>query len=287
MNIKKVCIIGAGTMGAGIAQVVAAGGYTVNLVDVNHDILNKALTSIQKNLDRFFVRKNKIAAEDAEAIINRINTSTDRDTSVKDVQLVIEAIFEDMDIKKKLFKELDGLCEDNIIIGSNTSSLSITEIASEAKKQNRIVGIHFFNPATVMKLVELIKGRNTSDKTVQIIKEFSESLNKVVVIINDTPGFVTTRLLYVLCNEAINLLNEDIASAEDIDTACKLAFNFPMGPIQLSDLVGNDVYLHIGRYLESALSEKYSPSPLLEKMVKDNLLGRKTKKGFYDYGEKK
>ncbi|NVM30182.1 MAG: 3-hydroxyacyl-CoA dehydrogenase family protein [Candidatus Helarchaeota archaeon] len=284
---KKICVIGAGIMGAGIAQVAAAAGYVVNLVDVNQKILDKALASIRKNLDNFFVRKNKITAEDAQAIVNRITTSTDREASVKDVQLVIEAIFEDMDTKKKLFKELDEICDGGVILGSNTSSLSITEIASGAKKQDRIVGIHFFNPAPVMKLIELIKGKNTSDETIEIIKKFAESLKKVVVTINDTPGFVTTRLLYVLCNEAINLLNDDIASAEDIDTACKLAFNFPMGPIQLSDLVGNDVYLHIGRYLESALSEKYSPSPLLEKMVKDNLLGRKTKKGFYDYGEKK
>ena len=159
-------------------------------------------------------------------------------------------------------------------------------MASEAKRQDRIIGIHFFNPAPVMKLIELIKGKNTSEETMKITKEFSESLGKTVVSINDTPGFVTTRLLYVLCNEAVNLLNDGVASAEDIDKACKLAFNFPMGPITLSDLVGNDVYLHIGNYLESVLGKKYSPSPLLETMVKDNLLGRKTKKGFYDYGQK-
>ena len=285
MDIKKVCVIVAGTMGAGIAQVAATAGYEVNLVDINQDLLDKGITGIKKNLNRFFVQKNKLTADEADSIVQRISTSTSRRESVKDVQIVIEAVFEDMKLKKELFRELDELCPKAVILGSNTSSLSISEIASDAKHQDRIVGIHFFNPAPVMKLIELIKGKKTSDKTMEITKKFSENLKKIVVPINDAPGFVTSRLIYVLCNEAINLLNDGIADAEAIDTACKLAFNFPMGPIELSDLVGNDIYLHIGEYLESALGKQYQPSPLLKKMVQENRLGRKTQQGFYEYNK--
>jgi 3-hydroxybutyryl-CoA dehydrogenase len=197
--------------------------------------------------------------------------------------LVIEAVFEDMNLKKKLFAELDSICDKEVILASNTSSLSITEIASESIHQDRVVGIHFFNPPTVMKLIELIKGKNTSEKTLKIAKDFSEGLKKTVVVVNDSPGFVTSRLIYIMCNEAINMKLEGIASAEDIDIACKLAFNFPMGPLELSDLVGLDIYDKIGNYLAKEFGERYKPSPLLKEMVEDSLLGRKTKKGFYNY----
>jgi 3-hydroxybutyryl-CoA dehydrogenase len=283
MKIEKVCVIGAGVMGCGIAQVVATSGYEVNLVDVDKYILNEAVEAIKKNLDRHYVHKNKMTEEEAIKTIERIHINTSRKESVADVDLVIEAVFEDMTLKKQLFKELDEICNEQVILGSNTSSLSITEMASTAKHQERIVGIHFFNPAPIMKLIELVKGMNTSDEIIRITKRFSESLNKTVVTVNDSPGFVTSRLLYVLCNEAINMLMQGIASAEDIDVACKLAFNFPMGPIELSDLVGNDVYLHIGEYLANELGNQYRPSPLLKKMANAKLLGRKTKKGFYNY----
>lgn len=283
MKIKKVCVLGAGIMGAGIAQVVATAGYDVILVDIEQKILDKALEGIRKNLDRFFVSKNKMSSEEAEKVVNKIASSTNRTEAIKKVQMVIEAVFEDMELKQKIFGELDEICKDEVILASNTSSLSITDIGSKAKKQDRVVGIHFFNPAPVMKLIELIKGKFTSDATLKTTKEFSESLNKTIVTINDSPGFATSRLLYVLCNEAINMLDDGVASAEDIDTACKLAFNFPMGPIELADLVGNDVYWHIGKYLTSELGDKYRPSPLLKKMVDENLLGRKTKRGFYKY----
>ncbi len=283
MEIKNICVIGAGIMGHGIAQLAATHGYEVNLVDVNEDILKKAKNAIEKNLDRFFVVKNKITAEEASDILNRIKLNPDRDSAVKGVQMVIEAVFEDMNLKQKLFSELDSICDKSVILASNTSSLSITEIASKSNNQERIVGIHFFNPAPVMKLIELIKGKNTSEEVFATSKQFSESLNKTVVTVKDAPGFVTTRLIYVLCNEAVKLKMEGIASTEDIDVACKLAFNFPMGPLELSDLVGNDIYFHIGEYLGEALGEKYKPSPLLKEMVEDNLLGRKSKKGFYNY----
>ncbi len=283
MEIKNVCVIGAGVMGSGIAQLAATHGYHVNLVDINEGLLKKAKVSIDKNLNRFFVSKNKISSEEAENILNRIRLITNRDEAIKGVQMVVEAVYEDMALKQQLLSDLDEKCDKEVILASNTSSLSITDMAMKSKSRERIVGIHFFNPAPVMKLIELIKGKNTSDEIMDRAKKFSESLNKTVVTVNDSPGFITTRLIYVLCNEAINMKQEGIASTEDIDTAVKLAFNFPMGPLELSDLVGNDIYLHIGEYLSEKLGQYYQPSPLLIEMVKDNQIGRKTKKGFYNY----
>lgn len=283
MEINNICILGAGTMGTGIAQLAATHGINVNLVDLSNKILQGSKDSIKVNIDRFFVQKNKLSSEQATEILNRIKLFTNRDEAIKDVQMVIEAVFEEIVLKKEIFQDLDEKCAKNIILASNTSSSSITEIASGAKFQERIVGIHFFNPAPIMKLIELIKGLNTSEDTLKISKEFSESMNKIVVMVNDSPGFVTTRLIYVMCNEAINMLREGIASVEDIDTACKMAFNFPMGPLELSDLVSNEIYLHIGEYLTRELGNKYLPSPLLKQMVNAGLLGRKTKMGFYKY----
>jgi 3-hydroxybutyryl-CoA dehydrogenase len=283
LDIDKVCVIGAGIMGSGIAQLLATHGITVNLVDISDNILKSVKNSIENNLMKFYVDKNKISKEEAEEILNRIKPYVNKDKAIKDVQMVIEAIFEDMKLKQSLFTDLDAQCVKEVILASNTSSLSITDMASKSNNPERIIGIHFFNPAPVMKLIELIKGKKTSDKIVEKSKKFSESLNKTVVMVKDTPGFVTTRLIYVLCNEAINLLSKGIASAKDIDTACKLAFNFPMGPLELSDLVGNDVYEHIGRYLEKELGKSYQPSTLLQNMAREGFLGRKTGKGFYEY----
>jgi 3-hydroxybutyryl-CoA dehydrogenase len=283
MEIKNVCIIGSGIMGSGIAQLCASHGYKVNLVDINIEILKTAKKAIERNLERFFVLKNKISQEEAENILKRINLHINKDEAIKHTQIVIEAVFEDMNLKQKLFSELDAVCNSNVILASNTSSLSITEIALKSKIQERIVGIHFFNPAPVMKLIELIRGKKTSDEIFNRSKSFSESLKKTVVSIKDSPGFVTSRLIYVLCNEAVDVVKEGIASAEDIDIACRLAFNFPMGPLELSDLVGNDIYYHIGEYLTKKLGDKYQPSLLLKEMVDDGLFGRKSRKGFYDY----
>ena len=270
-------------MGSGIAQLAATHGYHVNLVDVNEEILEKAKVTMDKNLNRFFVAKDKITNEDAQNILSRIQLFTNRDKAIKDAHIVIEAVYEDMALKQQLLSDLDKKCHKEVILATNTSSLSVTDMALNSKNQERIVGIHFFNPAPVMKLIELIKGKNTSKEILERAKKFSESLNKTIVTVNDSPGFITTRLIYVLCNEAINMKQEGIASTEDIDTAVKLAFNFPMGPLELSDLVGNDIYLHIGEYLTEKFGQNYQPSPLLIEMVKDNQIGRKTKKGFYNY----
>ena len=283
MVIKNVCVIGAGIMGSGIAQLAATHGYNVNLVDLNEEILKNSKNSIEKNLERFFVAKGKLSKDEELKILNRINIINNFNDAVKNVQIVIEAVFEDMELKQKLFSELDSICDKTVILASNTSSLSITSIASKSKSKDRIIGIHFFNPAPVMKLIELIRGKDTSEQIVKISKEFSEDLGKTVVLVNDSPGFVTSRLIYVMCNEAIKMKKEAIASTKDIDTACKLAFNFPMGPLELSDLVGLDIYYHIGQYLSKEFGDKYKPSPLIKEMVNNNLLGRKTKKGFYDY----
>ena len=213
----------------------------------------------------------------------KIKLFINRDDAIKDVQMVIEAVFEDMTLKQQIFSDLDNKCNKEVILASNTSSLSITDIASTSTHQERIVGIHFFNPAPVMKLIELIKGKNTSDGVFLKAKEFSESLGKTVVSVNDSPGFVTTRLIYVMCNEAIKMFEDGLASKEDIDIAIKLAFNFPMGPLELSDLVGLDTYNHIGDYLRSELGNTYKPAAMLKKMVKKGTLGRKSKEGFYQY----
>lgn len=283
MDIKKVCVVGAGIMGAGIAQLCSHNGYMVNLVDLNEEILKNAKTGIKKSLDRFFISKNKITIEEASQILNKISLFTNRDDAIVDVDMVIEAVFEDMALKQKIFSDLDAKCDNGIILASNTSSLSISDIASKSKHQKRMVGIHFFNPAPVMKLIELIKGKDTSDDVFLKAKEFSESLGKTVVSVNDSPGFVTTRLIYVMCNEAIKMYEEELASKEDIDTAIKLAFNFPMGPLELSDLVGLDTYDHIGDYLSSEFGDAYKPTAMLKKMVKKGTLGRKSKQGFYQY----
>ena len=283
MEIKNTCVIGAGVMGTGIAQLLASHGFNVNLVDLSEEILHSSKDSIERNLERFFVSKNKISKEEAEVILGRIQLMNNQDEAIRGVQVIIEAVFEDLALKKKLIADLDSKCDKAVILASNTSSLSISEIASGSIHQERIVGIHFFNPAPVMKLIELIKGKKTSAEVMEMSKNFSESLEKIVVTINDSPGFVTSRLIYVMCNEAVKMRDEGIASTEDIDTAVKYAFNFPMGPLALSDLVGLDVYTRIGDYLSSEFGKSYEPSSLMREMVKDNLLGRKTRKGFYDY----
>ena len=278
----KVCIIGAGTMGAGIAQVFAARDNNVILCDIKQEFVDKGLSSIEKNLG-LLVKKEKIRQKECDAILSRITTTSDK-TQANKSDLVVEAVVENMQIKKQLYAELEDIVDIDTILASNTSSLSITEIASAAKHPERIIGMHFFNPAPVMKLVEIIKGLATSNNTVAKVKAITNGIGKKGVLVNEAPGFVVNRMLIPMINEAVAVLAEGVASAEDIDKAMVLGANHPIGPLALADLIGNDVNLAIMNELYHETGDpKYRAHPLLKKMVRAGYLGRKTGRGFYQY----
>ncbi len=279
---KKIGVLGAGTMGSGIAQVIAQEGYEVVLRDIKEEFVEKGFKGIKKNLERS-VKKERISQEEMETTLKNINTTTEVN-NLKDMDLVIEAVNENMELKKKIFKELDEVTKDEAILASNTSALSITEIATVTEKPDKVVGVHFFNPVPVMKLVELIRGITTSDKTFEKVESFVEGLGKNPVEVNEAPGFVVNRILVPMINEAAFLLNEGVASAEDIDTAMKLGANHPIGPLALGDMIGLDVCLAIMETLYEEFGDpKYRACPLLRKKVRGGQLGRKTGEGFYSY----
>ena len=279
---KKICVLGAGTMGAGIAQVFAAKGYEVVLRDIKDEFVERGISGIKKGLSKL-VAKGKMAQEDADAIANRITGTTDLKLAAN-CDLVVEAAVENMDIKKKIFAELDQICKPETILASNTSSLSITEVAAATKRADKVIGMHFFNPAPVMKLVEIIRGMATSQETFDAVKEMSISIGKDPVEVAEAPGFVVNRILIPMINEACGILAEGIASAEDIDKAMMLGANHPMGPLALGDLIGLDVCLAIMDVLyEETGDSKYRAHSLLRKYVRAGWLGRKASKGFHNY----
>ncbi|MCE3258480.1 MAG: 3-hydroxybutyryl-CoA dehydrogenase [Bacteroidetes bacterium] len=279
----NITVIGSGTMGNGIAHTFAQFGYKVNLVDINEAALQKAIATITKNLDRQ-VQKGSISEDVKNDTLKNITTYTDLAKGAANADLVVEAASENVDIKLKIFKQLDEICPKNTILASNTSSISITQIAAVTKRADKVIGMHFMNPVPVMKLIEVIRGYSTSDDVCDTIMETSRKLNKVPVEVNDYPGFVANKILMPMINEAIITLYEGVAGVEEIDTVMKLGMAHPMGPLQLADFIGLDVCLNILRVLQDGFGNpKYAPCPLLVNMVTAGHLGVKSGKGFYDY----
>jgi 3-hydroxybutyryl-CoA dehydrogenase len=284
---KNITVIGSGTMGNGIAHVFAQFGYNVTLVDISKEALDRGINTITKNLDRQ-VAKGSLTEADKSATLSRISPSTDLAAGVKNADLVVEAATENVDLKLKIFRDIDANAPANAILASNTSSISITKIAAVTKRPGQVIGMHFMNPVPVMKLIEVIRGYSTTDEVTSTIMELSKKLEKVPVEVNDYPGFVANKILMPMINEAIITLFEGEAGVEEIDTVMRLGMGHPMGPLRLADFIGLDVCLAILRVLQEGYGNpKYAPCPLLVNMVMAGHLGNKSGKGFYDYADPK
>lgn len=282
MEINRIAVIGAGAMGSGIAYWCSFNGLSVSVTEQNDDLLKRGIQRVKDNVITG-VNKGKITPKEAEEIMGRIKGTVDLAEAVKDADIVIEAVYEDMDLKRQLFKKIDALAPSHAILASNTSALSITEMASATSRPEKVVGMHFFNPVPAMKLVEIVKGEKTSDETVKVIDELSHKLKKETVTCGDSPGFIVNRILGPILNEAVLLLQEGVASREDIDKAMTLGTNFPMGPLRLADFVGLDVALEVTKTLQQGFGDKFKPPQLLAEKVQKGELGIKTRKGFYEY----
>lgn len=283
MTVKKVLVIGAGQMGSGIAQVCAQSGYEVILNDISEEALDRGVSNIERLLSRN-VEKERMTEEEKNRVLSRITKSTDLEGSAKEIDLAIEAVVENIDVKKDIFRKLDANAPEHAILASNTSSLPITDIASATNRPERVIGMHFMNPVPVMKLVEIIRGLQTSDETYEVIADMTKKLYKTGVESKDFPGFISNRILMPMINEAIYTVYEGVASIEDVDTVMKLGMNHPMGPLTLADFIGLDTCLYIMEVLYEGFGDsKYRPCPLLRQYVQAGWYGRKSGRGFYVY----
>jgi len=282
LEIKKIAVVGAGAMGSGIAYICAAKGYEVSIAEVNEDLLKRGINRIREMIVTG-VSRRKLTPKDADEVMKRVEGTTSIAGAVKDVDIAIEAVYEDINIKKEVFKKLDAGCPAHAILASNTSALSITEMAQATNHPDKVIGLHFFYPLYAMKLVEVVIGEQTSEETRKTADAFVRGLGKETVTVKDSPGFIVNRLVLPMLNEAAYLLYEGKATVEDIDKAATLGMNFPLGPFRLADYVGLDIALAVLQHLYEAFGEKFKPCPILVEKVKNGQLGMKTRKGFYEY----